>query len=104
MLPEKDSYPLRRRIGEVSSHVRRLNTHRSLKNMNIFRRAAGFLIHRSGKQNLVSLLLWALCFAISPQSLLASHDQDVPPQQAARQMLHEALSVFKHAELSSTTF
>jgi len=49
--------------------------------MHIFRRAAGFLIHRSGKQNLVSLLLWALCFAISPQSLLASQDQDVPPVQ-----------------------
>jgi uncharacterized membrane protein YgcG len=49
--------------------------------MNIFRRTAGFLIHRSGKQNLVSLLLWALCLSISPQSLLASQDQDVPPQQ-----------------------
>jgi hypothetical protein len=80
MLPEKDFCPLRRRIGEVSSHVRRLNTQRSLKNMIIFRHAAGFSFHRSGKQNLVSLLLWALCFAISPQSLLASQDQDVPPQ------------------------
>jgi hypothetical protein len=48
--------------------------------MNIFRRAAGFSTHRSGKENLVSLLLWALCFAISPQSLLASQDQYVPPQ------------------------
>jgi hypothetical protein len=49
--------------------------------MNIFRRTAGFSIHRLGKQNLVSLLLWALCLAISPQSLLAGQDQDVPPQQ-----------------------
>ena len=48
--------------------------------MNIVRCAAGFSIHRSGKQNLVSLLLWALCFAISPQSLLASQDRNVPPQ------------------------
>ena len=49
--------------------------------MSIFPRAAGFSIHRSGKQNLVFLLLWALCFAISAQSLLASQDQDAPPQQ-----------------------
>jgi hypothetical protein len=49
--------------------------------MNIFWRAAGFSIRKSGKQNPVSLLLWALCFAISPQSLLASQGQDVPPQQ-----------------------
>jgi uncharacterized membrane protein YgcG len=49
--------------------------------MNTFRCASGFSIDRSGKQNLVSLLLWALCFAISPQSLLVSQDQGVPPQQ-----------------------
>ena len=49
--------------------------------MNIFWCAAGFSIHRSGKQNLVYPLLWALCFAISPQGLLASQDQNVPPQQ-----------------------
>ena len=49
--------------------------------MNTFRCAAGFSIDRSGKQNLVSLLLWALYLAISPQSLLASQEQDVPPQQ-----------------------
>ena len=49
--------------------------------MNIVRCAAGFSIHRSGKQNPLSLFLWALCLAISPQSLLASQDQDLPPQQ-----------------------
>ena len=57
--------------------------------MNTFRCATGFSVDRSGKQNLASLLLWALCFAISPQSLLASQEQDVPPQQQEAQQSPE---------------
>jgi hypothetical protein len=47
--------------------------------MNTFRFAAGYSIHRSGKQSLVYVLLWAVCVPISPQGLLASHDQNAPP-------------------------
>jgi hypothetical protein len=50
--------------------------------MMIFPRTVGFSIPRLSKQNLVSLLLSVLCFTTSPQNLLASQDQDVPPQEA----------------------
>jgi hypothetical protein len=54
----------------------------SVKNVNIFGRAAGFSRPRLGKQILVSPLSLALLFATWPQSLSADQDAQAPAQAA----------------------
>src|SRR5580692_3137895 len=60
--------------------------HRRFKNMNIFRRTAGFSRPRLGDWSLVSLLSLTLLFATWPQEALAYQDaQDQAPAQATQQ-------------------
>ena len=59
-----------------------MKVQRRFKNMNIFRRAAGFSRPRLGKQILVSLLLLALLFATWPRNLAAYQEEAQAPAQA----------------------